>query len=181
MDYSRDIKCSNSQGGNAKIYLFPYVEYLDSEITVVDNILTAFPYNIIYDMNANNINFNIDAKSDVDIEYSENISFQLRKLSEKDKFKEYLQQDYRIIIKDNNGKIRLFGLQNGLFGSYKEDSGTNRNEFSGYSFSFEGKEENTAPYLSDLSLFGIMNLEGLLLQDGNNNLIQDGNNNIITN
>jgi hypothetical protein len=181
MDYSREIKCSNSQGGNVKIYLFPYVEYLDSEITVVNNVLTAFPYNIIYDMNANNINFNIDAKSDVDIEYSENISFQLRKLSEKDKFKEYLQQDYRIIIKDNNGKIRLFGLQNGLFGSYKEDSGTNRNEFSGYSFSFEGKEENTAPYLTDLSLFRVMNLEGLLLQDGNNNLIQDGNNNIITN
>jgi hypothetical protein len=181
MDYSRQIKCNNSQGGNSKVYLFPFVEYLDSEITVSNNILTDFPYNVIYDMNAVNINFSLDAKQDNDIEYSEKISFQLKKLSEKDKFKEYLQQDYRIIIKDNNGNIRLFGLQNGLLGSYKEESGTNRNEFSGYSFNFEGKEENSAPYLNNLDLFGVMNLDDLLITDGQGNLLTDGQDNIITN
>jgi hypothetical protein len=153
MDYSRDRRNSVLQGGAKDLYIMPYVDYLDSEITVENNILTVFPKSTIYRVVAENINISIDAKQDKDIEYSEKISFQLKKLSEKDKFKEYLKQDYRIIIKDNNGKIRLFGLQNGLICSYKEESGTNRNEFSGYSFNFEGKEENSAPYLNDLSLF----------------------------
>lgn len=181
MDYSRDLKCSDSQGGASKIYLFPYVGYLDSQITVINNILTSFPYSVIYDMNAFNINYTDDASHDKDVLYNEKISFQIKKLLETDFFKEYVSQDYRLIIKDNNGKIRLFGLKNGLTGSYKEEIGTNRNEFNGYSFSFDGKEQNIAPYLNNLDLFGVMNIEGLLLQDGNDNLIQDGNNNIITN
>lgn len=181
MDYSRNIQCDNSQGGNSKIYLFPFIDYLDSQIIVENNILVEFPYAIIYDLNAVNINFNIDVKQDKDIEYSEKISFQLKKLSEVDKFKEYVSRDYRAIIHTNNNQFRLLGLKTGLIGSYKEEQGTNRSEFSGYSFSFETKEENTAPYLNDLSLFNVMPIEGLLFNDGNGNIIQDGNNNDIIN
>ena len=155
MDYSRANKCNNNQGGVNKIYLFPFVEYLDSQITVTNNILTSFPYSIIYDLNANNINFSLDGKDDKDIYYDEKISFQLKKLLETDKFKQFISKDWRVIIKDNNGKIRMFGLNNGLKGNYKEDSGTNRGEFSGYSFNFEGKEEDSAPYLNNLSGFDV--------------------------
>jgi len=178
MDYSRKIQCDNSQGGASKIYVMPFINYLDSQITVVNNILTVFPYNIIYDMNAANINYTVDANDDL---YDEKISFQIKKLLENDNFNDFIKQDYRVIIKDNNNKIRLFGLKNGMIGSYKEEIGTNRNEFNGYSFNFQNKEEQSAPYLSDLSLFNIMPIEGLLLQDGNNNILEDGNNNEITN
>lgn len=181
MDYSRKKQCSNSQGGNSKVYIFPFIEYLDSQIIVTNNVLTSFPYNIIYDLNANNINFESEGNDNEDINYNEKVSFSLNKLSENDNFKQFLKQDYRIIIKDNNNKIRLFGLKNGLKGGYKEESGTNRTDFNGYSFSFETKEENSAPYLTDLSLFNIMPIEGLLIQDGNDNIIQDGNDNEITN
>lgn len=181
MDYSRSRQCSNSQGGVSKLYIMPFIDYLESEINVVNNILVSFPESIIYDLNAVNINYNLDGKEDKDIYYDEKVSFQIKKLLETDNFREFIQQDYRIIIKDNNGKFRLLGLRNGLKGEYKEDVGTNRNEFNGYSFNFSGKEEFSAPYLNDLDLFNVMNIEGLLLQDGNNNLVQDGNNNIITN
>ena len=160
MDYSRANKCDNSQGGNYKIYLFPYVDYLDSEIVVENNILTRFPFSVIYEVEANNINFNSDAKEDKDILYNENISFQLKKLEETDLFKDFVAQDWRIIIKDNNNKLRLFGLKNGLKGSYKEDSGTNRTDFNGYSFSFEGKEDIAAPYLADFKYFFVDNGNG---------------------
>lgn len=178
MDYSRKIQCDNSQGGANKVYVMPFVNYLDSQITIVNNVLTVFPYNIIYDMNANNINYSIDAGSDL---FDEKVSFQVKKLLENDKFNNFIKQDYRVIVKDNNSKIRLFGLTNGMIGSYKEDIGTNRTDFNGYSFNFQNKEEISAPYLNDLSFFNIMPIDGLLLQDGNDNILQDGNNNEITN
>lgn len=178
MDYSRKKQCDDSQGGISKVYIMPFIDYLDSEITIVNNVLTVFPYNIIYDMNAVNISSNIDANDDL---YDEKASFQLKKLLENDNFKPFISQDYRLIIKTNNGKIRLLGLRNGMVGSYKEEIGANRTDFNGYSFNFQNKEEQTAPYLKDLSFFAIMPIDGLLLQDGNNNTIQDSNNNIITN
>ena len=181
MDYSRKIQCNNSQGGASKVYIFPYISYLSSQITIENNILTDYPYNIIYDMNAVNINYTVDATENIDSEYTEKISFQVKKLKETDYFDKFIQQDYRCIIKDNNNKIRIFGLTNGLKLSYKEDIGTNRTDFNGYSFSLDGKEEIKAPYLSNLDLFNVMPIEGLLIQDGNDNLIQDGNDNIITN
>ena len=181
MDYSRDRECDNLQGGVNKVYIFPFVKYLRSEITVTNNILVSFPYNIIYDMNATNINFTIDVKEDNDIVFDEKVSFQLRKLNEIDKFKQIVGQDYRVIAKDNNGKLRLLGLYNGMKGSYNENVGTNRSDFNGYSFNFENKESESAPYLTDLSIFNIMPIDGLLFNDGNGNLIVDGNNNNITN
>ena len=38
-----------------------------------------------------------------------------------------------------------------------------------------------APFLTDLSLFNIMPLDNLIIEDGLNNEIQDGNNNEIIN
>ena len=181
MDYSRSRQCSNSQGGVSKLYIMPFVDYLESEITVVNNMLVSFPFSTIYDLNAININYNLDGKEDKDIYYDEKVSFQIKKLLETDNFREFIQQDYRIIIKDNNGKFRLLGLRNGLKGEYKEDVGTNRNEFNGDALNSRGKEKFSAPYLNDLSFFNIMPIEGLLLQDGNDNIIQDGNSNEITN
>lgn len=178
MDYSRKIQCNNSNGGASKIYVMPYVDYLNNQITVINNILTVFPYNIIYDLNAVNINYNIDSNDDI---YNEKVSFQLKKLKETDNFESFLKRDYRIIIKDNNGKIRLLGLRTGMAGGFKQEIGTNRTDFNGYSFNFETKEEYSAPFLNDLNLFNIMPVDGLILQDGNNNNIQDGNNNNIVN
>ena len=162
------------------MYILPYVKYLHSEIVVTNNILTTFPSSTIFDMNANNINFNIGVKEDRDILFDEKISFQLKKLSEIDKFKEIVGRDWRVIVKGNNGKIRMFGLRNGMLGSYNEDSGTNRTDFNGYQFNFENKESESAPYLTDLTGFIVRPIEGLFLSDGQGNILQDGNDNLIT-
>lgn len=161
MDYSRDIQCNNIQGGASKLYVLPYVDYLDSQISIENNILTLFPYSVIYDLNAFNITYSNDVKQDVDNLCDISISFQLKKLNESDIFIEYIKRDYRIIIKDNNNKIRIFGLFNGLTVGYKEDIGSNKNEFNGYSFTFQGKEEFIPPYLLNLDNFDINGLISL--------------------
>ena len=130
-------------------------------------------------MNADNINFNISVKEDRDIVFEEKVSFQLKKLNEIDKFKEIVGRDWRVIVKANNGKIRMFGLRNGMIGSYNEDSGRNRTDFNGYAFNFDNKESESAPYLNDLSGFLIRPISGLFISDGQGNIIKDFNDNLI--
>ena len=182
MNYSRAKQCTNSNGGNIEFYLMPYVKYSRSQITVVDNILTVFPYNIIYDLNANSISFNEDVDhEDGGVSYTQSSGCKINKISSFDDYKRVAQQDYRVITKDNNGNYRLIGLFTGLIGKFKKETGTDRNSFNGFSFNFDTKEEDTAPFLNDLSFFNIMPVEGLLIEDGNNNIIEDGNNNELTN
>lgn len=177
MDYSRAKQDDNSQGGGEVLYIFPYTGYTTSQITVTNNYLTVFPYNIIYNLDA----FNITFDEDVTDFYEQKCSFQLKKILGTDNFKEYSTRDYRIILKDNNGNLRLLGLHTGLKGKFTKSIGVNLNGFNGYNFSYDTKEENTAPFLTDLSLFNVMPVSGLNIQDGNNNLIEDNNGNLIVN
>lgn len=182
IDYSRAKQCKNSSGGNSEFYVFPFIKYNRSQITVINNILTVFPYNVIYDLNSNNISFKEDIdEEDGGVSYTQTTSSRFPKIQSKDDYKILSQQDYRVITKDNNGNYRLIGLRNGMKGKFSKDTGVNRSDFNGFDVSFDNKEENTAPFLNDLSLFNIMPIEGLLIEDGNNNIIEDGNNNELTN
>jgi len=153
MDYTRSKKCDNNQGGSSELYIFPFQKYSRSQITVVDNMLIKFPYNEIFNLNANNISFDEECKEDGDVYYEQKVSFQLKKILKEDNFKGLSSKDFRIVTKDNNGNYRLLGLYTGLSGSFTKSTGTNRVDFNGYSFNFETKEENTAPFLNGLSLF----------------------------
>lgn len=153
MDYTRSKKCDNNQGGSNELYIFPFQKYSRSQITVVDNMLVKFPYNEIFNLNANNISFDEECKEDGDVYYEQKVSFQLKKILQEDNFKGLSSKDFRIVIKDNNGNYRLLGLYTGLSGSFTKSVGVNRVDFNGYSFNFETKEENTAPFLNGLSLF----------------------------
>lgn len=182
MDYSRAKQCNNSNGGNNEFYLMPFVKYTRSEITLVGNLLTVFPYNIIYDLKGHSIPFKEDVEEDKGgVVFSQSSGCKINKISINDDFKKVAQQDYRIITKDNNGNYRMLGLFTGLKGKYSKETGAERSDFNGFDFIFETKEENTAPFLTDLSFFNVMPIEGLSIQDGSNNLIEDGNNNNIVN
>ena len=133
MDYSRVKQCNDSQGGSEKLYIFPYLEYSQSQITVVDNYLTLFPFSNIYDIGA----FNISFEEDVTESYNQKVSFQVNKLLATDFFKEFVSQDYRIIIKDNNGNYRMIGLFTGLVGKFTKSTGANRADFNGFNLSFD--------------------------------------------
>lgn len=182
MDYSRPRECVNSVGGNSELYIFPFVKYNRSQITVLDNLLTLFPYNIIYKIGSVDVSFteNID-EEEGGVSFTQSVTYQVNKILQQDDFKSLASIDYRVIAKDRNSNYRLVGLYTGLKGKYTKQTGVNRQDNNGYNFTFETKEENTAPFLTDLSFFNVMPVEGLLIEDGMGNIIEDGNTNELTN
>ena len=143
-NYSRAIQDDNSQGGAKQLYVFPYIEISESNITIVDNYLTSFPVSTIYDLNASDITF----EESVSEFYEQKVSFKLKKLLAADQLKDLAKKDFRIIIKDNNSNHRLLGLYTGLEGKFTKSIGASRSAFNGYNFNFETKEEQTAPFIS---------------------------------
>ncbi len=159
MDYSRARECDNSQGGSELIYILPFVKYTQSEITVVSNYLIAFPATTIYQIGTNNISFD----EDVSEFYEQKLGFQINRILDTDIFKNLANIDFRFILKDNNNNLRMLGLFTGMQGKFTKTTGTNRADFNGYNFTYDTKEENTAPFLTDLSAFSIEhNLQELL-------------------
>lgn len=158
----RTEKCTNNHGGNSELYVFEYTDIPRSQIKVVDNILTEFPSTAAYDINANQISFteSVD-EEDGGVTYSQSGNFQLKKLLPEDNFKQFVSKDWRIIARDNNGYYRLIGLETGLKIKFTKETGSNLNEFNGFKFSFETKEENTAPFIYDLTMFVINGIGAL--------------------
>ena len=178
MAINRDKTCSNVHGGNSELYIFEYQKYKRSDVKVVDNYLTSFPYSTIYNLNSLLISFSEPVTSeDGGTVFTQSGSFQLNKITPNDNYKKFVDKDWRIIIKDNNGYYRFLGLENGLKIKYNKENGGGLNEFNGFKFSYEGKEENTAPFLNDLSMFFVDNLP--FLGTENNDFIATDNNEII--
>tara|TARA_R110000851_G_scaffold320745_1_gene485766 strand:+ start:1371 stop:1919 length:549 start_codon:yes stop_codon:yes gene_type:complete len=174
----RDSECTNNVGGNSELYIFEYHKYARSEIKVTDNILINFPASVIFNLNSLNIGYteSVD-EEDGGVVYSQSGNFDLIRVLPTDSYKNFAAKDWRIILKDNNGNYRLVGLDTGIKLKFTKDIGSNLSDFNGFKFSFETKEENTAPFLTDLTGFYINDYP--LLSDGNDNIIQDGQTNDI--
>ena len=145
--------CKDSKGGISKVYLFPYVKYNRSSIKVNNLVLSEFPTTQIFEFSAV-LNSNFEQKmtdDDGGKYYTQSISLQFQGIKDKFTFQNLLKKDYRLIIKDNNGNLRLLGAYNGLeCESLDVDAGTSKNSFSGLTVSFSGKERNEALFIKDL-------------------------------
>ena len=161
----RQKECINNVGGNNTLFIFKYENYSRSQIKVTDNVLVTFPDVDVYELNSLNIGFseNIE-EEDGGVVYSQNGSFDLVKIKSTDNFKYLASQDFRILIKDNNENYRLIGLETGLKLKFTKESGTNLSDFNGFKFSFDTKEENTAPFVNDLNFFNVVGYLQELLQ-----------------
>ena len=176
MAINRNKQCLNNYSGISAIYAFKYVKYKRSDMNVSSNILTKFPYSVVYDLNAINISFKEDIEhSEGGTVFSQSLSFDLLSVLETDDYSEFCNNDWRFIIKTNNNKYKLIGYKTGMIGKYSKDEGNGLNSFSGFKFNFSTKEQQTAPFLVDLTGFYID--EYPFLSDGLGNTIQDGNNN----
>tara|TARA_R110000850_G_scaffold171880_1_gene297203 strand:+ start:782 stop:1330 length:549 start_codon:yes stop_codon:yes gene_type:complete len=175
---NRDALCTDNVGGSSDIYIFEYVKYARSLIKVTDNILVTFPYSVVHDLNALQIGFSekVD-EEDGGVTYSQSGNFDLIRVLPTDSYKDFAAKDWRIIIKDNNGNYRLIGLDTGVKLKFSKENGTNLSDFNGFKFTFETKEENTAPFMSNLTGFFINEYPNLGDENGNE-IIDNNNNNI---
>ena len=168
-------KCKDSLGGVKDIYLFPYAKYSRSQITLSQNVLTAFPDNDIFKFEFNgDVNFSEPQQNDDGGKFfSQSLSFTLVQQNDDNNIIKLLNKDYRIVIRDRNNNFRLLGLYNGLeCVSINYNSGSSKSDLNGFTLEFQGKEEKESPYFYNLDL--IQGVSFRLLQDYEYRLTQSG-------
>tara|TARA_R110000803_G_scaffold69058_1_gene131197 strand:+ start:1157 stop:2185 length:1029 start_codon:yes stop_codon:yes gene_type:complete len=142
----------NLLGGINKIYLIPYVRYSRSQITVVDEILTAFPATQVFDYHSVNTNYteNVDLEGG-SVAWTQSLTIEVPKTKITSTIYEFVKQDYRAIYIDNLSNIRILGLFNGMDCSITNESATDKSGFNGYKVTLTGKESSQAPYIVTLA------------------------------
>lgn len=72
-----------------------------------------------------------------------------------------LSTEFRVILRMNNGLLKIFGLENGMIAENMTiDNGGARSSLNGYTFSLNGMERIKAPFLESLESVGFEVGEG---------------------
>ena len=169
----------NALGGVRVVYLFPYVKYSRSQITVVDQKLTVFPTTTILDWYSVSTNFNETTEIEGgDVAWNQTFSIELPRTDVEAEVYKLVKQDYRAVYIDYLGNIRILGLYNGLEASITNETGSDKAGFNGWKVSFSGKEDNQAYWIDDLSAIFTFPEEfnNKIFMNGCNAIMQDGNN-----
>jgi hypothetical protein len=73
-----DRRCKDNLGGVRKLYLFPFVKYLRSQIITIGEELTSFPTTTIFEFETNVISFNEPMQENEGGKfYNQNLEFSL--------------------------------------------------------------------------------------------------------
>ena len=145
--YSR--KCKDSIGGVKGVWIMKWLNHSLSQIVTNGNQLTSFPEVFIYKFESiENVNASETQETDDGGKYwkqSLSLTFSGSDVSNI----EILQRvDTRILILDNNGLYRIFGLYNGMLGGNIDyTTGGGKSDLNGIKISFEGKEEKQSVFV----------------------------------
>lgn len=156
------MTCRDSLGGIKKFWIFPFVDYANSEIIINDNVLVTFPTTTIYRFNyignpspSENLETNEGGKF-----YNQSISIDLQYLNDSLELTKLLNKDYRIIFQDNNGLYHIYGLYNGLeSGALNYETGSGKSSLNGFKISFTAKEEKASFFINDLENAGFFDAD----------------------
>jgi len=147
IDSNRYVKCKNAIGGVKNAYLAPYKKVLRSEIVYDGTELTQFPQTFIYKFELIDGGFEQSHQdSDGGKFYNQSITLKFNKITVFDNinFQKLLRKDYFLVIEDRNGNFFLMGFRNGATCGKLDVNQTS------YTLSFEAKEEEFAPFCSDI-------------------------------
>ena len=153
------INCKSNLGGVRKLYLFPFVKYSRSLLTVVGNLLVSYPTTLIYEFDfVGNPNVDISQdENDGGKFYNNNITFDLVGLKDAVEIQKLAKKDYIIIFEDENGNNRILGLKNGLaLDSLTSNTGGAKSDLSGFNLSFKGQEEEEPYFINNLANAGFV-------------------------
>ena len=165
-------KVCKGLGGLSEVYILPYDE--DAVLTISGNTLVSIsPNQLIYRFYSTTGDYQDSMQEDDGGKYhNQTISLTFPVIKYDTELPILLKKDYWVIIKDNNGLYRFLGAENGgRFNNLKEQTGGNYSDLSGYTISYDAKEELSALY-TDLADFTEVNY--LLLEDGTFLLLEDG-------
>ena len=170
--------CKNSIGGVNKVYLFTFVKYSRSQITLNKQELVTFPTTTIYDWDSIATNFSETTSVEGgDIAWGQSFSIQIPKTVVTSEVFKLAKSEWRAIIIDRLGNIRILGLFNGLDAEISIETGQSKSDFNGYKVTFTGKEDNQSYFISNLNGAGftIKQISMYLFQNDNEYLLQNDN------
>ena len=172
----------NLQGGVNKVYLFPYIKYSRSQIGLSGQELTTFPTTLIYDWDSISTNYTENTEIEGgDVAWNQNFSIQISKTIVSSEVFKLAKKEWRAIIVDRLGNIRILGLFNGLDAEITTDLGQGKTDNNGYKISFTGKEDNQAYFIKDLDStgFDIFTIFNFIYDNGTDNIVMDNGDNFI--
>jgi hypothetical protein len=176
----RDRQCKANVSGVNFIYLFAFVKYNRSQIVRDRLTLTDFPETTIYRFEGNYSFNESQSTEDGGKFYTQNLTADFTGLELNSNLVKLVDQDYRVIIKDNNGLYRMLGTYNGVRTDLNSTTGGNSSDFSGYNLTFEGIERQTALFIDDLEDAGfIISTDNFLLTEDGEPILTEDNNKLI--
>ena len=160
----RNIPCLNSKGGNETIYLAKWSK--DINYSLVDDQVS----------NLSGLSFfkfeSLDVIAGQSLEHSDrgeiysiDISFSLLKVDKETSatVNSLIDMFLVAVVFDNYGQGRIFGLKNGLSGSFSETSGGAKQSFSGYQIKLKGEQTEKQYYINSITQNDDLNLTGLFV------------------
>lgn len=174
MDIEKRIDVCNKSGGLKKLYVLKFEKYSRSQANTTNNIITTFPYNVIYELDfvSGGYSENVNPE-DGGLVVKKSLNFKLKDIQSTDSVISLVKADVRFIFITKDDKIRMVGYKTGLTGSYTANEGVNRQDFKGYDLTFETTEETQAPFLTNLDFFDI-DADFLLQENGFLLLLENG-------
>tara|TARA_R110000744_G_scaffold362293_1_gene470321 strand:+ start:83 stop:586 length:504 start_codon:yes stop_codon:yes gene_type:complete len=144
-----DKPCKVNQGGIERVYIFPYVKYSRSQITLLQELVTSFPATNVFEYEASNISFNESSKITTGgVEWTQSLSFKIPVVDRFVEINKLNYRDYCIIFKDRQGNLRFMGLFNGATIETSSTTGGSKGSFSGYDVKAQAKESRQAQYVT---------------------------------
>lgn len=144
-------KCKDRKAGIKGIWLLKFVNYGRGLIVTSGNTLVSFPESFVYRFNfVENPSVNENQQQNEGGKYfDQNIS--LTFVGAEIKQLELLQKiDVRMLVLDNNGLYRVYGLWNGLQGgNLTYTTGNGKSDLNGFKIDFNGLEENESAFVTD--------------------------------
>lgn len=148
----------NTISGIKRVYLFKYVQYLDTQIVCIPGSeLISFPTSNIYGYECVNATFDETITNDDNgVSVNQSLSFTLKKqdAASTELLSSLLDFDVRFIVELNDGRYKIGGLYNGAtVDNLTTVSGGAKQELNGYNITISANEEHTAPFVDDLNDF----------------------------
>jgi len=142
--------CKSTIGDIKRIYLAGFVKYSLREVMTNENELIAFPDTSVATME---INGNFTQSSSIEngsYAYTQTITILIPSVYSEFDVSSFRKANFRLIAETNNGDLVLFGLRNGLRATVSNSSGEEKTDFNGFTITFDGLEDEIAPYITTL-------------------------------
>jgi len=173
----RKKKCKDTIGGIRSFYLATFVKAARSQINYDGASVTEYPQTFVYkfDVAGQSSFIQNPSENEGGKFYNQSLSVTFLKISAYDNlnFSKFLNKEYLCVVEDRNGNFFLLGFKNGVICEKLELSTDGL-----YTMTFEGQEENLAPFCELLVNDSIIVIDDInyVFQNNDNFIFQNNDN-----